>query len=251
MRVFDENIAVAIGLEEAIVVKQIEYWLKVNEKAGANKKDGHYWVYNSIAEWHEQFPFWSFSTVKRIFQSLRDKEILITAKYNRMKNDKSLWYRIDYEALESNIKVKLTQSHEVNLTLSGDTKLTSYDERGEPEVQNDPIEKVKLNLPLGQIDPIRKGQNEPTNTKERIHKEYTKKGDEVLTESLFNSLLGIWKRQYLMKLGKEAEPTEEEMTLLNTLAENGVNEIDFQRQVKDYFAKKRPRYSLGNMMESA
>jgi hypothetical protein len=40
------------------------------------------------------------------------------------------------------------------------------------------------------------------------------------------------------------------LNILNTLADGGVNEIDFQRQVKDYFAKKRPRYSLGNVMEA-
>lgn len=247
MRMFDEKTAVAIGLEEAIILKQIEYWLKVNEKAGANRKDGYYWVYNSISEWHKQFPFWSFSTVKRIFQSLRDKKILVTARYNRMKNDKSLWYRIDYIALEDYIKANLDQSHKVNLTQSDDTNLGQCNELVELKGQSDPIKKVNLNQPLGQNEPIRKGHFDPTIPNIDYTKNTTKKED----GNLIDSFLGIWERQYQIKTGKEPAVTDTGRQLLSGLINKGISEMEFHRQVKEYLGHKRRDYSLECMINSS
>ena len=247
MRMFDEKTAVAIGLEEAIILKQIEYWLKVNEKAGANRKDGYYWVYNSISEWHKQFPFWSFSTVKRIFQSLRDKRILVTARYNRMKNDKSLWYRIDYIALEDYIKANLDQSHKVNLTQSDDTNLGQCNELVELKGQSDPIKEVNLNQPLGQNEPIRKGQSDPTIPNIDYTKNTTKKED----GNLIDSLLGIWERQYQIRTGKEPAVTDTERLLLSDLIDKGISEMEFHRVVKEYLGHKRRDYSLECMINSS
>jgi len=69
------ELAKLIGLNESIVLQQIQYWLKINEKAGRNFRDGYYWTYNTFEEWQEQFPFWSLSTIKRIFAKLEKKNI--------------------------------------------------------------------------------------------------------------------------------------------------------------------------------
>ncbi|ECX5785982.1 hypothetical protein F3331_13020 [Listeria monocytogenes] len=87
-----------IGLNEAIVLQQIHYWL--NKKQ--NLHDGRYWTYRSIQKWQEEnFSFWSLNTVKRTFTSLREKKLLLTANYNKKKFDKTVWYSIDYDALEA------------------------------------------------------------------------------------------------------------------------------------------------------
>jgi hypothetical protein len=91
------SLAVAVGLEEAIVLQQLHYWLL----RSTNERDGRTWVYNTLAEWTEQFPFWSTQTIRRVLNSLREKEVVITANYNQMKIDRTLWYTIDYEKLNS------------------------------------------------------------------------------------------------------------------------------------------------------
>ncbi|EAF7332740.1 conserved phage C-terminal domain-containing protein [Listeria monocytogenes] len=91
------SLAKEIGLNEAIVLQQIHYWL--NKKQ--NLRDGRYWTYRSIQKWQEEnFSFWSMNTVKRTFTSLREKKLLITGNYNLKKFDKTVWYSIDYERLE-------------------------------------------------------------------------------------------------------------------------------------------------------
>ncbi|EKZ6910763.1 conserved phage C-terminal domain-containing protein [Listeria monocytogenes] len=92
------TLAREIGLNEAIVLQQIHYWL--NKKQ--NLHDGRYWTYRSIQKWQEEnFSFWSVNTVKRTFTSLKEKKLLLTANYNKKKFDKTVWYSIDYDALEA------------------------------------------------------------------------------------------------------------------------------------------------------
>ncbi|MCL2597941.1 MAG: DUF6017 domain-containing protein [Paludibacter sp.] len=99
--IVSRELAKLIGLNEAIVLQQIHYWLEINRKANKNFHDGCYWTYNSIKNWHENdFSFWCFDTVKRTFTSLLKKGFLISSNYNRQNFDQTKWYTIDYKALE-------------------------------------------------------------------------------------------------------------------------------------------------------
>lgn len=90
------SLAEKIGLNEAIMLQQIHFWLTRKP----HEKDGRQWIYNTYAEWATQFPFWSESTIKRTIRSLEKKGLIITGNYNKVKIDKTKWYTIDYEKLE-------------------------------------------------------------------------------------------------------------------------------------------------------
>jgi hypothetical protein len=97
------KLAVEIGLNEAVVLQQIHYWLETYREA--NKQDhfneGKWWVYNTKQEWQANFPWWSENTVWRALTALRDRGLVITtSKYNKKGYDKTLWYTIDYDKLE-------------------------------------------------------------------------------------------------------------------------------------------------------
>lgn len=95
------TLATLIGLNEAIVLQQIHYWLKIKEKQQQDYIDNHYWVYNTYEQWQEQFPFWSIRTLKRVFTSLEKSGLLISSNYNKAGFDKTKWYTIDYKALNA------------------------------------------------------------------------------------------------------------------------------------------------------
>lgn len=98
------SLAKLIGLNEAIVLQQIHYWIVINRKTKQNFINGRTWVYNSFQEWHENnFDFWSPRTVKTIFGRLREKGFILVANHNRQKTDRRLWYTIDYDKLHSAI----------------------------------------------------------------------------------------------------------------------------------------------------
>lgn len=48
--VINRDIAKILGLNETIVLQQINYWLEVNKKKNHNFRDGKYWAYNTIEE---------------------------------------------------------------------------------------------------------------------------------------------------------------------------------------------------------
>ena len=90
------RLAEEIGLNEAIVLQQMHYWLKKSN----HNYDGRRWIYNSFPEWQKHFPFWSIMTIKRAVYSLEKQNLLYVGNYNKAKFDKTKWYSINYETLE-------------------------------------------------------------------------------------------------------------------------------------------------------
>ena len=89
----DQDLATVIGLNEAIVLQQLNYWL---HSKSAKKINDKWWVYNTYENWKKQnFPFWSLATIRRTFSSLEKKEVVVSANFNRAGFDKTKWYSID------------------------------------------------------------------------------------------------------------------------------------------------------------
>ena len=72
--VINTQLAMKIGLNEAIVLQQLHYWLR--DTNSGMECDGVRWIYNTTEQWLEQFPFWSESTLKRAFASLKTLGLL-------------------------------------------------------------------------------------------------------------------------------------------------------------------------------
>lgn len=122
------SLAAAIGLNEAIVLQQIHFLLSTREAAIA---DSTRWITRSMEAWALEFPWWNVKTVKRIFTNLRKLKLIITGKFNQNKWDHTLWYRVDYDALEALTPVpvdrdKMSPSEGDNLSQSeGDKSVQS------------------------------------------------------------------------------------------------------------------------------
>lgn len=100
--VINKLLAKKIGLNEAIVIQQLHYWIKNNKKANRNFKNEKFWTYNSIRQWREnEFVFWSEKTIERILKSLENKELIEVGNYNKDKRDKTKWYTINYKKLNN------------------------------------------------------------------------------------------------------------------------------------------------------
>ncbi|WP_363551015.1 DnaD domain protein [Caldifermentibacillus hisashii] len=91
------TLAKKIGLNQALFIQQLHYWLADSK----HTYDGYQWVYNTYEDWHRQFPFWSTSTIRRIIGKFEREGLIVSGNYNRFKMDKTKWYRINYEYLES------------------------------------------------------------------------------------------------------------------------------------------------------
>lgn len=93
------TLAKLIGLNEAIVLQQIHYWIS-NPKIGRVSGDRR-WVRNSITEWKESnFPFWGEKTIRRIIKNLVEKGFIEASNLNQSGYDRTLWYTIIYSEIE-------------------------------------------------------------------------------------------------------------------------------------------------------
>ena len=122
------KLAEMIGLNEAIILQQIHYWLNTSK----HNYDGKRWIYNSYPNWVKQFPFWSERTVKRTFSSLEKQDLLFVGNYNKAGFDKTKWYSINYKTLNELV--------------------------AQPSGQNDPTTRTNCHDGVG--------QNDPTNTRD-------------------------------------------------------------------------------------
>jgi hypothetical protein len=91
------SLAVALGLNEAIVLQQIQFWLG---RDGGVEHEGRRWVWNSVAQWSKQFPWWSDNTIQRTLQRLRDAGILEAKALSSDPFNRTLFYTINYSKLE-------------------------------------------------------------------------------------------------------------------------------------------------------
>ncbi|WP_294837220.1 hypothetical protein [uncultured Lactobacillus sp.] len=101
------SLAVALkSVDKAVILQQIHYWLQRSK----NIEDGHHWVFNTVKEWHQQFPWLAEKTVQRYLKDLCDKGLLITGNFNKANFDRTKWYRINYDALDKLANSKGTDS---------------------------------------------------------------------------------------------------------------------------------------------
>lgn len=92
------TLATAVGLNEALVLQQLHYWLSM-PKIG-KMHNGKKWIYNSVNEWKkDNFPFWSIGTIRRTLESLKDQNLILAENLNDKPYDRTLWYTIDYDHL--------------------------------------------------------------------------------------------------------------------------------------------------------
>lgn len=123
------ELAVRLGLNEALLLQQVQYWL--SETTSGVEYEGRRWIYNTIEEWRVQFPYFSESTIKRGFNNLKKFGVLNIEQINKRTHDRTNYYSINYEHTLLSDEVKLNSSNR-----SPEATRTG---------QNDLIDKRKMN----------------------------------------------------------------------------------------------------------
>lgn len=94
------TLAVKIGLNEAIILQQVHYWITNKDKRSKPyERDGRRWVYNTYEEWREQFPFWSVRTIQRHALTLEEKGLLVVEQFDLKAGDARKYYTLNYDRL--------------------------------------------------------------------------------------------------------------------------------------------------------
>ena len=89
---FNTQHAVQYGLDEAVMLHNLLFWLAKNKANGSNIHDGKAWTYNSASAFTQLFPFWKERKIARILVSLEEQGAVESGCYNKAGYDKTKWY---------------------------------------------------------------------------------------------------------------------------------------------------------------
>ena len=92
--IFDVAIAEKYGINAAVLLENLGYWIKQNEANETNFFDGTYWTFNSRRAYRELFPYMSERQIDTAFKKLIDDGLVITGHYNKLAYDRTLWYAL-------------------------------------------------------------------------------------------------------------------------------------------------------------
>lgn len=144
---FDPLIAKEIGVEEAILFSNIDFWCKKNKANKKHNHDGHYWTYNSMEAFVELFNFWSRRQIERILNNLISKGYVKVGNYNKHKYDRTKWY------------ASISPNREMEIPEQGN----GLHESVEPIPDNKPDSKPDSNIPKGIKKPVSYGREDINN----------------------------------------------------------------------------------------
>lgn len=91
---FDTDIAKAYGVNAAIILNNLYFWIEKNRANEENIHDGIVWTYNSSKAFSTLFPYFTERQIRYALDKLRDEGIVVTGNYNKNPYDKTLWYGI-------------------------------------------------------------------------------------------------------------------------------------------------------------
>ena len=97
MHYFYVEIATLLGVDAALMLNHLIYWIATNSMKGNNYIDGRYWTYSTIEDFRKHFPYWTTAQIRRVLKSLADQGAILKGNYNKCKYDRTSWYALNDE----------------------------------------------------------------------------------------------------------------------------------------------------------
>lgn len=91
---FDVDVACIIGVDEAIMLQHLSYWVRYNQNNNTNFHEGRYWTYNTNEAFSKWFKFWSERQIRHILQKLKNDGYIMTGCFNSRPFDRTKWYAL-------------------------------------------------------------------------------------------------------------------------------------------------------------
>lgn len=82
------------GVEKAVILYNLRFWLEKNKANKTNEHDGYYWTYNTAEAFTKLFPYFSKHKVNRLLKQLEADGHVLTGCYNKKGYDRTKWYSL-------------------------------------------------------------------------------------------------------------------------------------------------------------
>lgn len=144
VHLFDVDIAKEYGVDIAIIVNNIAFWIQKNKANEKHIHDGKVWTYNTTKAFTELFPYWTDNQIRRILTNMQKLGIIETGNYNLTAYDRTKWYTFT----DAFVKTHTSICENTQMDLSKHPN--GFDETNEPIPDNKQIDKPD-NIPYTEI----------------------------------------------------------------------------------------------------
>ncbi|PWM78640.1 MAG: hypothetical protein DBY32_03945 [Phascolarctobacterium sp.] len=94
------KIAEQYGIEEAILLNYIAFWVQKNAANEQNYHDGRYWTYNSLKALSKLFPYMNERKIRYALDKLKNAGLILSGNFGTDLRNRTLWYSLTDEAIE-------------------------------------------------------------------------------------------------------------------------------------------------------
>lgn len=123
---FNVRLAEKVGIEEAILIENLAFWIKKNVANNKNFIDGEYWSYNSASAFQELFPYMNLKKIQRSLKKLEEAKIIKSGIYNTAKYDRTKWYCIIDKDIKKMYEIHYnTDKHSLDKMTNGKDDMTN------------------------------------------------------------------------------------------------------------------------------
>lgn len=91
---FDKEHAIKYGVDEAIMLHNMIFWIDKNRANSKHFYEDRYWTYNSVEAFKQLFEFWTAKQLRRIIESLVNQKVIIRGNFNKSNMDRTGWYAL-------------------------------------------------------------------------------------------------------------------------------------------------------------
>lgn len=243
------NVAVAeeVGVNAAIIMKSIHFWVDHNRANEKELHDGRYWTYESMRAFGEQFPYLTMRKVNTALKILEDRGFIMTGNYNSTAYDRTKWYSVTDEYLDfiggkSSAEPVYNKQEEMYDSIPTKCKMENMEMSNQTSGNVEPIPDTVKILSDEDFDLDYDRDQTRTHTEKRI----PFNGDQGMVDMVYFIHQCLWDKAPMSERRKICQTDDRRFSqpLIEKLLAEGMDEKDFRDAVDGVGITKRPSFWL-------
>lgn len=220
---FNVELATKLGVEKAVIIHNMYFWINHNAKNNKNVYDSSVWTYNSASAFGKLFPYIKDRTISRYLLELERDGYIKTGNYSDNIFDKTKWYSFTDNFLE---ELKNLGFDIENILLSQNVHIDMHKMANRTTESGEPI-------------PDSKQEDVKQEEKEEKDKSFSKKDANADVDEFVDRMYALYPAKCPKRgtsLGKSQKDKGRIKSLLKTYSESDI-EFVFRWEIEQKYGK--------------
>ena len=171
---FNVNLAVRFGIEKAVIINNLYFWINHNAKNNKHVYEGRVWTFNSVSAFYKLMPYIKQRTLYRYLNELEEAKVISIGNFNKSPFDKTKWYSFTDEFIKM-LEVEGYDIEKIKAMEDTPTVLPENRQHGKPTTRKTELHKMaNRELQSGETIPDNIPYNIPDKREKDIDKSISK-----------------------------------------------------------------------------